>query len=196
MRCILGGCPDPLYKKFGNTLVKNRPKALIKYLSSPYFKKELHGRHGCVISKEELNTELKLVAHISDLRIRKEMQAFYDRVLQKIGKNKRLTIIWTPRDNEQNHFKEILLHEFIHELIDDNCLRPDSWKWNEGLVTYITRYALRTHKVFEKKPSLGKDKMTNIYMQYTHKWALLFKKTHNSLERRKCIENLLRSLKK
>ncbi len=194
MRNVLGGCPDPRYIKCGNAQYKNRPMALMKYLFSKYFKKELKGQHGCVISRKELNQERNLLPYIPHKDIQKEMTIFYNQVKKEMGKNKRIIVVWTPSQKERNHFKEVLLHEFTHELIDDNRLRPNSWKWNEGLVTYITRHNLGTHHVFEKAQIKGKDKMWSIYSVYTHKWAKIFKQTYTPQEKYTAIVHTLKKI--
>ena len=94
-------------------------------------------------------------------------------------------------------WEEILLHEFIHELMEENRLRPKSWKWNEGLVTYMTHFSFGTHKkYFEEKPKATKSKMWNIYARHTYKWTLILKDISKPKERRKMMERKIKEVNK
>ncbi len=187
IRNFLCGCPDPLYISHGNKLKRNRPKVLKKFLLSKDGKNDIKGPHGCVISKGDLKDEIGIVDKIEDRALRKETKKLYNRIKKKMGKSKRLTLIWKPKKKEKNIFNEILLHEFIHELMNENRLRPKSWKWNEGLVTYLTNFLLGSLKRFEKKALVGKDKMWSIYARYTYKWAKLFKGIEDPKQRKYTI---------
>ncbi len=189
IRNFLGGCPDPLYVKHGNKLRNKRPDALIRYLKSEDYKKDVKSPHACVISKGELNREKMLAFKITNKPLKKETLEMYNKIEKKIGNSHKLTLVWRPSKKEKNsHWRnEIILHEFVHELLEDNNIRPKSWKWNEGLVTYITHFVLGKHKKFEKSPPLGKSKMWNIYARYTHKWAKLLRGVNDPKVRIKII---------
>ncbi|MDO8628521.1 MAG: hypothetical protein Q7R56_02095 [Nanoarchaeota archaeon] len=194
LRNFLGGCPDPEYQRLGNKKPAERPKNLITFIQSLYYKKELTEGCGCVITKKEIQQEIKLAQKIPDKQLRKKMVDFYQLALKTIQQRKKLILISPQKD--QHVFNEVLLHELVHELVDINKLRPRSWKWNEGLVTYLTFFSLNKEKKFEKKPPLTKDKMANIYDTYTHKWSVLFKHAKNSETRRKILLKQLKKINK
>lgn len=195
---FLAGSPDPIYVKYGNKNKKKISANLIKYLQTEDYKKDANNPQACIISQKGLERQIKFVSRISDKKIRKEAEVFYNKIKKKIGKAKRLTLIWKPsKEEEKNQQREeIVLHEFVHELIGDNKIRPKSWEWNEGLVTYITNFATNKHKKFEDSPPLGTSKMWNTYARYTHRWAKLLKNVKNSKERKQIILKKIREINK
>lgn len=198
IRNFLGGSPNPLCVKYGNKEKNKIGVNLTNFLQTEDYKRDVNKPHGCVISQKELKEELKLIPKIPDERIKIETEKFYDKIKKKIGQAKKLTLIWKPSEKEEKsqQCKEIVLHESVHELLEDNRIRPKSWKWNEGLVTYVTNFVLNKHKKFEDFPSLGTSKMWNIYVRYTHRWAKLLKNVKNPKERKQIILNKIREVDK
>ena len=193
IRNFLGGCPDPVYITFGNKHPKDRPKKLASFIASTYFKQEQQQGNGCVITHKEILRELAIAKRIPGQKLCNKTLRFYQRLLDNIEKQQKLILI-SPQKNEQV-FNEILLHELVHELVDINKLRPLSWKWNEGLVTYLTHYALNKQQLFEKEVALTNDKMEDIYDNYPHQWALLFKPAKSASTRKKILLRQLKKLK-
>jgi len=196
IRNFLAGAPNLLYIKYGNQEKRRIGINLTNYLQSEEYKRDTHRPHASVISQSNLKLELKLISKIENEKIKKETEILYNKIRKKIGQTKRLTLIWKPKKEEKNKWKEVLLHEFIHELMKENKIRPKSWKWNEGLVTYATHFALNKHKEFEDFPPLGKSKMWNIYAVYAHKWAKLLKNVKNPQERKQMIINKIEEVDK
>lgn len=198
IRNFLGGCPDPLYVKYGNKEKIKIGVNLTNFLQTEDYKKDVNKPHGCVISQRELKEEIRLIPKIRNKKTKKEAEILYNKIKKEIGQSKRLTLIWKPSKKEEKsqQRKEIVFHEFVHELMEDNKIRPKSWKWNEGLVTYATNFVLNKHKKFEDSPPLGTSKMWNIYALYTHRWAKLLKNAKNSKERKQIIANKIREINK
>lgn len=198
IRVFLCGCPDPIMIKHGNKVKSQRGKNLVKYLNTRDYKREVSKPQGCVISKEELKTELSLILDIPDKKLRKETEKIYSKIKRKMGKSDRLTLISKPSKNEEKseQRQEIILHEFIHELLEDNGIRPKSWKWNEGLVTYITNRAVGKLYRFKEEPKLKQHPMWDIYATYTRKWIKLLEKINSSKERRQTILRKIREIEK
>lgn len=194
MRSVLCGCPDPVYIRYGNKDYQNRHRALLNYIKSKEFKEECKKDQGCVISRQELRGEMRLLPKISDKTVQKEMRVFYNQIMVALKDFKRISVVSRPSKKHSLSFKEILIHEFVHILLEENKIRPKSWKWNEGLVTYLTRYALGIHHVFERKAPLTESKMWNIYAIYTHKWAKLFRNIRSPQERVKVIHITLKRI--
>lgn len=196
IRNFLGGCPDPLYTKYGNRGKKGIERNLIKFLGTEDYKKYLDKTHACVISQKELKREIKFIPGIFDIRLRDEVERLYYKIKGKMGDSERLTLIWEfSRNKEKNqHRKEVILHEFVHELMENNGIRPKSWEWNEGLITYIANFAQGRHKQFESLLPQGKSKMWNIYARYAHEWARLFKDAKNPTERKMIILEKIKKL--
>jgi len=110
---------------------------------------------------------------------------FYKRLQNKFNSNKRLILINKPKSNKL--FKEVLLHEFIHELIDSNRINIKSFKWNEGITAYLTYYALGKQREFYKKLKSTKNKIWNIYSTYARKWTIYLKDIQNPQQRKNII---------
>ncbi len=187
IRNFLGGCPISTYANHGN---KNKDKIggnLIKYFKTKGYMIELGTPQGCVISQKELKREIKLVSKIPNASIKKETKSLYNKIKKKIGNAKKLTLIWklAQKEERSQQRKEIVLHEFIHELLEDNKIRPRSWKWNEGLVMYITNFVLGKLHRFKEKPKLKQHPGWNIYATYTRKWIKLLHSIENPKERKK-----------
>lgn len=198
IRNFLGGYPGSVYAKYGNKEKNKIGVNLTNFLQAENYKKEIGKPHACIISQKELKEDLKFVPKIPDKKIRKEVENLYNKIKKKIDKAKRLTLIWklSTKEEKSQQRKEIVLHEFVHELMEDNKIEPKSWKWNEGLITYITHFVLNKHKKFEKAPPLEENKMWNICARYTHRWAKLLKNVKNSKERKKIILRKIREVDK
>lgn len=195
MRNFIGGCPDPLYVQYGNTVKTDRPKALISFLNSKDYENELRKPHGCVVHRFELRKELNIISAIEDDKLRQEVQILYNKIQRKMGKNKRLSLIWNASRSEKKIENEVILHEFTHELLEDNGLRLGSWKWNEGLVTYMTHVPLGTYTMFEKQTKPTGKKMWDIYASYAHRWTLLLRDIKDPFERRRTINKKVQETK-
>ncbi len=185
---------SPKFEKYRGTNQVNRdktPAKLVDFLNSEDYEDELKKIHGCMMSRGELEAELRLVEKIPDSKIRKESEKFYNKIKRKMGKRDRLAIIWKASRNDphKSKWKQVLLHEFVHELIDENSIRPrGKWKWNEGLVIYLEYFSLGDFKRFESKDSFHtKDKGWNVCALHAHKWFELLKDAKTPAERRKII---------
>ncbi len=189
IRNFLGQCPDPLYIAHGN-MTAQRGMTLHRFLKSKSYQQELQKPQGCVIHQEELAKELRIINTIKGT-LYKEVDQLYKHINQRMHHKRRLTLIWKATKKEQKIFEEILLHEFIHELLEDNNLRPRSWTYNEGLTTYLTHYALGRHTIFEQH-LVSKEKMWNIYALHAHQWAKLFRNAKTPKERKKIIQQNLK----
>jgi len=182
---FLGDCPDPNYIKYRKLFPKNIEKSLKTYLSSKEHKIQLKYRPGRVISSSELNKEIKIIRDIKDKKLRTKLNKFYEKVRKKMNDRNKLTLVFMPSKKEKKRFEKVLIHELMHELMDENNLRMHDWRWNEGLMTYLEYKS----KEFIKKPKKEKNKMWNAYAQYAHKWALLFKDAKTPKDRYEIIKN-------
>ncbi len=196
LRDFLCGCPDPIYVTHGNKHEKNRPDALLKFLKTDDYKELVEKSHGCVISKKGLKKELMLIPKIKDNKVTGEAKALYKKIKDKMSRGMRLTLIWEPskKEKREGHWDRVLLHEFVHELLESNDIRPKSWKWNEGLVTYMTHFAIRQKHRFEKPHKPTPNKMWNIYAAYTHRWTGLLRKAKTPKSRKEIILRKIRAL--
>ena len=131
LRNFLGGCPDPVYISYGNKKTNNRTDALIKFSKTKDFKEYCKKPQACVINRKELRTEISLAQKISDSDLKSKTLTLYTKIKNKLNKQEKLVLIWKPSKKEKTLFKEILLHELIHLLLEKNNLRLKSWKWNE-----------------------------------------------------------------
>lgn len=193
IRVFLCGCPDPIMVKHGSKQKEKISENLVRYLKTEDYRKEANGLQGCVISKEALKEELKLIDKIPDEKIKKEVEGIYSKIKKKIGKSDRLSLISDCKKEESEQRDEIILHEFIHELLENNEISPKSWKWNEGLVTYITNRAIGKLYRFEKS-ELEQHPMWKIYANYTRKWMKILEDKESPEERKKSILDKIRRL--
>lgn len=182
LRNFLAGCPDPVYIKYRNLQKSNRPTAVLKFLNSKDFEKDLLKPQACLVTKEAIEIEIKLARRITNAKLKNELIKLYEKLLKKMTLSDRLILI----DKNQN--KEVLLHECIHELLFSNKIKFKSWKWSEGLATYLTYAALNKQKKLTKKLRPTKHKMWNIYSDYAHRWFKLLRKAKIASERRKIIK--------
>ncbi len=197
IRNFLGDCPDPIYIKHGNHDKNKIGVNLVKYLKTKDYKKDFSTPQGCVITQGNLKRELKLIPKIPDEKLKKEIKNFYNKIKKKIGNSKRLTLIWKPikKEEKSEQRKEILLHEFIHELAEYNKIRIRDWRWNEGLITYITYFVIGKLYRVKEKPKLKQNKMWLIYAEYTRRWIELLENVENPKERKKIILKKVKELK-
>lgn len=194
IRNFLADCPDPIYVEHAKKADKT--VALVNFVNSTDFEQELRKAHGCVIHLAELRRELTYIHRINDPKLRREVQTLYSRIQKKMGTTKRLSLISNASHSDQEMKNEVVLHESIHELLEDNGLRLNSWKWNEGLVTYLTYFALGKHKRFHKTPKLTGKRMWDIYARFAHRWALLFRDITNPVKRKRLITKKVQETKK
>ncbi len=195
IRDFLSTSPTLTFVKYRRTNQKNRnktPGSLVKFLASKDYEEEIKKIHACMMSRRELNAEIRLVEKIPDEKIKKESEKFYKKIKKKIGKRERLTLIWktSKKDINNSKWKQVLLHEFVHELIDENNLRPRAnWKWNEGLAVYLEYFSLGGQGVFESNNPVfhTKDKIWNACALHAHKWFELLKNAKTPVERRRII---------
>ena len=194
MRNFLCGCPDPIYIKYGNKIEKERPKMLSKFFGSSDFKRDLKKEQACIIFKKEMKKEQKIIQKINNKKLKRELEELYYDIEKKMSRDDELILIWNPSEKEKRSFEEVLLHEFIHITIKDEGIMIKQWKWNEGLVTYLTYFALGDQHKFEKKPKKVKGKMWSTYMEYAHKWAIILKNIEEPSSRRKIIVRKTREI--
>jgi len=198
IRNFLSDCPDPVYVRYGNRDKQNIGLNVEKYLDSEDYEKEFQIPQGCVISERELEKELTFVPNIPFQNLKKEVETSYSKIKEHMGISKRLTLIWNPSEEESESEipKEILLHEFVHELLESNGILPRSWKWNEGLVTYITNYVLGFLHRYKEEPKRVQQEMWYTYQEYTRKWINLLEKESNPKKRKEIILDKIKDVNK
>ncbi len=194
---FLSDCHDPIYVKHGNQKKDKISVNLMKYLKTKDYREEIKKPQGRVISKEELKEELSHLSKFRHTPVGKETEKMYAKIKERIGNSKRITLIWKPSQQEEKSQirKEILLHEFMHELLEENKIRPKSWKWNEGLVTYLTYFALGKSEQIEGWYVTGKEKIGD-YIIYAKKWAKLLKKIKDPKNRKYRIINKIKKIER
>ena len=191
IRNFLGSCPDPDYAKYSNQKT-NAAKNLLEFIKSKEFKQQLKQEHGCVISQSAIKNEIKFAKNIPDSSLRRDVLKFYYKLAH--ASMRESILIYRPKNMREKIFNEVLLHEYIHVLLEDNRIRIRSWKWNEGLVAYMFHLVLHNYR-FEKKPRPIKNKMLNVYNQYAHKWSMLLDNVYDPKERKRIILNTIKKLK-
>ncbi len=93
IRNSLGGCPDPLYARYGNQVGRKIARGLVRFVQSKVFEEELKKPHGSVIDKAELGKELSMIRKFPDSDLRGEVHRIYEKIQRKIGKNETLSMV-------------------------------------------------------------------------------------------------------
>ena len=100
IRNFLGICPMQSYSKYH----KNNPELIepiICFLESENYKNELENPQACILSRQNIIWESKIIEKVDDEKLIKEVQNFYKKLKKAIGKSNRLTIIWKPKKSEK-----------------------------------------------------------------------------------------------
>lgn len=194
IRNFLGLCPMQNYSKYH----KNNPEnieTITEFLGSTEYDKELQRPQGCVLYDKSISWEKRSIEKVNDKCLVNEVQDFYNRLEDAIEESRRLTIV---SDSDGEMFKEILLHEFIHELSEGNLGRPESWEWNEGLIYYLENFTLGRLDLFDREPrNVNYDKeWYEGYFLKGREWRKLLENVNSPQERRKIIENKIAKLNK
>ena len=188
----LSGCPDSRYSKYKNNNSKNKLKNIKRFFNSKEFKLEKSDKKGSKTNKKDIKWKINIInkSKIDD-KTKKKLILFYKQI-EKHDKGYGISIV----DKETSKEKEIILHEFIHILLESNNLRPKSWKWNEGLVTYLTSYALNKENQHKENPNKTRFKSNFFYNYclYAHKWHLLLNHIKYSKERLKIIKEKVKKV--
>lgn len=189
MKNFVCGCPVYPYKNFGSGDEKNLEKNLSNFLNSKEYREELNGPQACVVSRNELGRESDLIKQIHESQLKQELENIYLKINNQIGDSEKITLIWKPYETETNgsQRKEILLHEHTHELLEYNGIRPNNWRWNEGLVTYITYRATGNLNRLSEKPKLKQNPDWYTYAKYAREWLEILKGIEDPGERKNKI---------
>jgi len=184
---FLSGCPVPQYANHGS-MKDDREKYLQDFMNSEDSKYDHRGTTGTVISRKGLNQAIIRVKNLDSSELREELLDIYRRIAEKMGEGVNLVLVATDKKTVP---EDLLLHEFVHELNNENNLRINEWKWNEGLVTYMAHYGLGDYHLFATDTSGFLD--SREYIEYGKKWHELFSKTNSPLERRQLIQSIIDS---
>lgn len=195
IRRFICGCPDPVYERFREKYGGDLNQSLGDYLNSKEYLKEVKTSRACVVIGKYLKFEKNLADNLCDLDLRKEVQKIYSKIEKEMGSRKRLTLVWkNDYEKYRNQKPEIILHEFVHELLEENGIRPKNWKWNEGLVTYITYAEINALEIVEAKNNKNSSEYWNIYCEYTRNWIDILEKIESPKERKKIILDKIKSI--
>jgi len=196
-------CPDPIFAKYGRS-PQERAKNVEKFLLSDGFKKCLHQFGGQVINKDTFKKYfLDWINNIKNIQIKEDYLKIYKKILNKLNKSSTIAILTkTNKKQEKNELKNnVLLHEWIHILINKNNLRfsyniKDEWKYNEGLVTFLQELAKGKIDKLEENAKRASYDFQKQYYIYAIRFKELLKKVDNPKERKEKIINLKNSLLK
>jgi hypothetical protein len=192
-------CPDPIYNKYG-TDPYVRAKNIENFLSSEDFKKCLPRYGGQVIDKKNFKRYfLAWITKIENLEIMKAYKDIYNKINKSLTNCQKIAILTkSNKKNETEDLKSsVLLHEWIHVLLEENNLRIRDWKHNEGLVTYLESFSEEKLKELEKKVIFWKKyNFQKQYYIYAIKFRELLKNVPEPKRRKEEIINLRESLSK
>lgn len=195
IRNFLSGCADPLYRKYGNSKIPGRWKNIQKFLGSLEFAEETSVEQACVIHRSEAEKEIWIVRKIKEPGIRAGILKFYRRVSEAMDGRDYLILIYRPKKSRKV-FHEVLLHEQVHKLLDNNRIWIRSWKWSEGLTTYLSFFGFGKSRFFKNKPKATGDIMLDEYYRYACKWAKVLEGAKKPAERAGIILNQVGKINK
>lgn len=151
----LSDCRDPIYEKYGHKL-SERIKNLGTFYDSKDYKKCIIRCGGQVISKNSFSRFRNFVKRIKNQEIKDILLDFCKRVeknMQEANKIAALTETSIEKEKEQLVYR-VLRHEWIHILLEENHIRSNNWKYNEGLVSYFEFYIDKNLNNLEKSLKL------------------------------------------
>jgi len=161
------------------------------FLSSDSFIKYNNDFQGCAVSPSEIKSLTRVVKRLSSRVSNENAWTVLNSIASELPKmtSQFEVLISTPLECESNDFDEVLLHEGIHVLLEENGVFFEDWKWNEGLVTYLTLKALgktyyngqRSMKITSPSP------MLSVYYEYTTKWRKIFENQDSPNARRRIM---------
>jgi hypothetical protein len=138
LTAYLARCPDPIYEKYGHDS-HERITNLEKFYNSQDYKNCIKRYGGQMISEKSFRYYKTFISKIKNRDINKILLDFCHRIDKKIGNVEKIAVLTETKDKTEKKLllDEVLRHEWIHVLLEQNNLRAKNWKYNEGLVTYI-----------------------------------------------------------
>ncbi len=117
------GCPDPVYNKYGFS-VSERTKNLHKFVKSKIFKSLLKRYGGSVISNKESNKIKSLTDSLKNIKEKQELLNLAKRIENRTNKGLYIALLTRTNNKKEYEFilKTILLHEWIHILLNKNYI--------------------------------------------------------------------------
>jgi len=199
---FVGDCPDPIYNKYGKTILQ-RIKNLDEFVNSKDFQKCIKRFGGQVAEKKDLQKEERLYKKISNKKIREELLNVYLKVKEKLKNAEQIALITKTNIKKEKEWIEkfILRHEWIHILLYKNRIEfqkinSNYWKYDEGLVEFLGVYIDRNLDKLEKFRDEEQYPTEKQNWIYAIKFRKLFENISNPKERKIKIKNLMRRLRK
>ncbi len=147
-------CPYSNYSKYGDSLEKRTAK-ISKFILSSEFKKMSEEIGGQVVTFSFLDKYLPNVINmIPEDKIKKIYLSIYKKIKKFKSKSNKIALLTKIRNKEEKETltSKILLHEWIHILLEENNLRIGKRiEYNEGLVTYLNFFINEDLNNIEKK---------------------------------------------
>ena len=183
-------CPDPVYTKYGKS-PPVRIKNVVKFVNSKEFQDIIKRYGGQVIKKKSFDEYFfKRINKIKDIEIKGEYLRIYNKIKKALGNSNQLAILTktSKKQEKENLRKLILLHEWIHVLLDENSLNiENNWKYNEGLVTYLQEFLGGRLNMLESNVKKIDYNFEKQYFIYAIKFRELLKNIKESRQRKKKI---------
>ncbi|NIQ06146.1 MAG: hypothetical protein GWO20_10600 [Candidatus Korarchaeota archaeon] len=186
---FLLGCPLPEYQKLGSgRSIEQRFENLQTFVESTFFQERTrkykhHERSGGTIVHKSCLAYRKHLPRIEDARLREEVESIFEKVAQHMSGEVIAVLCETMNEKMSKH---VLKHEWGHVLLEKNDIsfqkQGKSWRWDEGLVTYMTQY-----------PSPPWGRRGDAHSQYAQKWKKLLENCETPTERLAKIKEQLRA---
>jgi hypothetical protein len=147
----LSDCRDPIYEKYGHG-ISERVENIEKFHKSKDYADCIKRYGGQVINKKSLSRWKFIAKGFKDKKLKEMLLDLCNRVEKNIDSFKKIAALTeTNIKKEREHLMvEILLHEWIHVLLEQNNIYAKNWKYNEGLVTYIESLIKNTLEELEE----------------------------------------------
>lgn len=197
----IGGCPDPLYAKYGKT-PSQKIANITRFVNSKDFKSCLKRYGGQAASKSGIIQEVKFTKKIKDKWLKEEMLEFYKKLALKLSKASHVALLTIPKNKKEKSWlmKFILRHEWIHILLQKNevhfqDIKKSYWVYDEGINEYMGAYLDNTLPKLEKFRDKEKYPLEKQNWIYALKFRTLFENCKTPKERKRALIKLLKSLK-
>ncbi len=147
----LSDCRDPIYEKYGHE-ISERVKNIEKFYKSTDYSSCIQRYGGQVINKKSLSGWRFIAKGFENKELKEMLLDFCTRLDKNIDHLEKIAALTeTSIKKEKEHLMiSILLHEWIHVLLEHNKIRAKNWKYNEGLVTYVEYLIKNTLEELER----------------------------------------------
>jgi len=189
----------PHFNRFGK-IAEERVGNIDEFFKSEEFRRWRWG--GTVVTKKELDAELRMIPEIKNREIGERYLTLYRRFEGAIKSGDYLTLLLECRGKNRRHtiLTRVLRHEWMHILLEENRIHfsdlgGDCWLVDEGLVTYMEAYLDGKRGRLNQRLSVTKNPWGRKYLQHALKWKNILEDEETPYRRYRVIRDRYKELK-